>query len=77
MLAPSVQPNPLMTVMAVDSSQAERNAVINLMGLSYVSVDELVRQSGCSQAIVQLVLLEIELSGKLERGAGGKVRLTA
>ena len=45
--------------------------------MNYVSVDELVRQSGRSQATVQLVLLEIELAGKLERGAGGKVRFAA
>jgi DNA processing protein len=77
MLVSTVKPVKPMTVMADDSSEAERSAAINLMGMTYVSVDELVRQSGCSQEIVQLVLLEIELSGKLERGAGGKVRLTA
>ena len=33
--------------------------------------------SGGSQSVVQTVLLELELSGRLERGAGGKVRLTA
>lgn len=60
-----------------DDSSDERRAVIDLMGMTYVSVDELVRQSGSSQAVVQMVLLEIELAGKLERGAGGKVRLTA
>lgn len=56
---------------------SDRKAVIDLMGMTYVSVDELVRQSGSSQAVVQMVLLEIELAGKLERGAGGKVRLAA
>ncbi len=60
-----------------DGSNAERNAVIDLISMTYVSVDELVRQSGSSQAIVQMVLLEIELAGKLERGAGGKVRFLA
>ncbi len=55
----------------------ERDAVIDLMGMTYVSVDELVRQSGCSQATVQMVLLEMELAGKLERGAGGMVRMAA
>ena len=60
-----------------DGSNAERRAVIDLMGITYVSVDELVRQSGSSTAIVQMVLLEFELAGKLERGAGGKVRFTA
>lgn len=77
MLAPSVQNRPAITVMADDSSQTERSAVIKLMSMTYVSVDELVRQSGSSQATVQMVLLEIELAGKLERGAGGKVRLAA
>lgn len=60
-----------------DGSNAERSAVIDLMGMTYVSVDELVRQSGSSPATVQMVLLEFELVGKLERGAGGKVRFTA
>ena len=65
------------TLIADDGSNVERSAVFDLMGMTYVSVDELVRQSGSSQAIVQMVLLEIELAGKLERGAGGKVRLAA
>jgi DNA processing protein len=60
-----------------DGGEADRRSVIDLMGMTYVSVDELVRQSGSSQSVVQMVLLEIELAGKLERGAGGKVRLAA
>lgn len=60
-----------------DGGDVDRRAVIDLMGMAYVSVDELVRQSGSSQSVVQMVLLEIELAGKLERGAGGKVRLAA
>lgn len=35
------------------------------------------RQSGSSQATVQMVLLEFELAGQLDRGAGGKVRFKA
>lgn len=60
-----------------EDTNDERRAVIDLMGMTYVSVDELVRQSGSSQANVQMVLLEMELAGKLERGAGGKVRFAA
>ena len=67
----------LATKISDDGSNAERSAVIDLMGMTYVSVDELVRQSGSSPATVQMVLLEFELAGKLERGAGGKVRFTA
>jgi DNA processing protein len=40
-----------------------------------VGVDENVRQSGLSPAIVQMVLLELELAGRLERHAGGRVSL--
>jgi DNA processing protein len=58
-----------------DGGETDRRAVIDLMGMTYVSVDELVRQSGASQSVTQMVLLELELAGKLERGAGGKVRL--
>lgn len=75
MLAPSVTYAPAMTLIADDGSPTERSAVIDLMGMTYVSVDELVRQSGSSPSTVQMVLLEFELAGKLERGAGGKVRL--
>lgn len=60
-----------------EGGDTERQKIAGLMGMTYVSVDELVRQSGSSQSVVQMVLLEIELAGKLERGAGGKVRLTA
>lgn len=61
----------------VEGSSGERGAVIDLMGMTYIPVDELVRQSGSSASVVQMVLLELELAGKLERGAGNMVRLTA
>ncbi len=70
-------PKTQVQLMIDDSNDADRRAVTNLMGMTYVSVDELVRQSGVSQSVVQMVLLELELAGKLERGAGGKVRLSA
>jgi DNA processing protein len=38
-------------------------------------VDEIVRQAGIPPALVQTVLLELELAGRLERHAGGKVSL--
>lgn len=56
-----------------DASDADRRAIIALLGMVAVSVDELIRQSGCSPAVVQTVLLELELAGRLERHAGGRV----
>ena len=46
-----------------------------LLGPVPVAVDELIRQSGLAPAVVQTVLLELELAGRLERHAGGRVSL--
>ena len=45
----------------------------DLLTTAPVAVDELIRQSGESAAAVQLALLEMELSGRLVRHAGGRV----
>ena len=76
-LVRSAAPKTRMALTVDDGGDGDRGVVTNLMGMTYVSVDELVRQSGVNQSVVQMVLLELELAGKLERGAGGKVRLAA
>ncbi|PKP98533.1 MAG: DNA-protecting protein DprA [Alphaproteobacteria bacterium HGW-Alphaproteobacteria-13] len=53
----------------------DRRTVSDLLGPTPVAVDELVRQSGCPAAAVQLVLLELELAGRIERHAGARVSL--
>ncbi|NNM77626.1 DNA-protecting protein DprA [Sphingomonas sp. ID1715] len=58
-----------------DASDPERNTVIGLLGHTPVAVDEVIRLSGLPSAIVQTALLELELAGRLERHAGGKVSL--
>lgn len=60
---------------SLDASEIERRRVVDLLGATSVSVDEIVRQSGLSPALVQTVLLELDLGGRLERHAGGKVSL--
>lgn len=55
----------------------ERAGLEELLSHSFAGVDELVRQSRLPAGDVQLFLLELELAGRLERGAGGKVRLSA
>lgn len=59
----------------VDAGDGERRSLIDLLGLTPVAVDELVRQSGQAAATVQLVLLELELAGRVERHAGAKISL--
>ena len=58
-----------------DTSEAERRIVADLLSPTPVSVDEIIRQSGLPPAAVQTVLLELELAGRLERHAGGRVSL--
>lgn len=40
-----------------------------------VLIDDLVRQSGLSTAMVQILILELELAGRIERHAGSRVSL--
>lgn len=58
-----------------DVAAGERSAVIALLGHAPVPVDELIRLSGLSPAVVQTVLLELELAERLDRLAGGRVSL--
>ncbi|HET9812599.1 MAG TPA: DNA-processing protein DprA [Sphingomicrobium sp.] len=51
--------------------------VETLLGPSPVPVDEVIRLSGASSGAVQMALLELDLAGRLERHAGGKVSLRA
>jgi DNA processing protein len=59
-----------------DPQVGERAQIVNLLGPVPVSLDDLIRLSGVSPAIVRTVLLELELAGKLERHGGGLVSLT-
>ena len=61
----------------VDAPDDVRARIEELLGASAVPVDEIVRLSGAGAGDVQLVLLEMELAGRLDRHAGGKVSLTA
>lgn len=58
-----------------DASEGDRRLVLELLGPVPVGIDELIRQAGVAPAVVQLVLLELELGGRLERHAGGRVAL--
>jgi DNA processing protein len=58
-----------------EPGEDERRAVEGLLGPSPVPVDELVRLSGLPSGAVQLVLLELDLAGRIDRHAGGKVSM--
>ena len=50
--------------------------VAGLLTQAPVAVDELIRQSGASAGAVQMALIELELAGRLQRHAGGRVSLS-
>jgi DNA processing protein len=58
-----------------DPQGHDREQITGLLGPTPISIDDLVRMSGASPAIVRTVLLELELAGKLERHGGGLVSL--
>jgi DNA processing protein len=53
----------------------ERSRIVELLGPTPVSIDELVRLSGYPPATVRVVLFELELAGRLERHGGAQVSL--
>jgi DNA processing protein len=48
---------------------------VELLGPTPVSIDDLVRLAGRSPAVVRIVLLELEVAGRLQRHGGGLVSL--
>ena len=59
----------------VPDDESALGTVEELLGPSPVPVDELIRQSGAPSGAVQMALLELDLAGRLDRHAGGKVSL--
>jgi DNA processing protein len=64
-----------MPAVPIDADDEAREAVVAMLNGTPVPVDEILRQSALPPAVVQTVLLELELAGRLERHAGGKVSL--
>jgi DNA processing protein len=58
-----------------DPGDEARSRIISLLGPTPVAIDDLVRLSGSSAAIVRTILLELELAGRVERHGGGTVSL--
>ena len=57
------------------ADDALRAKIAELLSPTPVAIDDLVRESGALPGAVQIVLLELELAGRLERHGGGLVSL--
>jgi DNA processing protein len=62
-------------VQDVEPAADERAAIIALLSPTPVQIDDLVRLSKTSARVVRMVLLELEIAGRLERHGGGLVSL--
>jgi DNA processing protein len=60
---------------AADPGADERARIVSLLGPAPVQIDDLVRLSNSTPAVVRMVLLELEIAGRLERHGGGLVSL--
>ena len=68
------EPAPVFAPLA-EPAEEDPADIAALLTAAPVAVDELIRQSGESLSGVQLALLELELTGRLVRHAGGRVSL--
>ena len=59
----------------VDGENGALDNIEALLGPSPVPIDEIIRLSGTPSGAVQMALLELDLAGRLERHAGGRVSL--
>ena len=55
---------------------SDRARIVSLLGPTPVAIDDLIRLSGCSAATMRVILLELELAGRIERHAGGMISLS-
>jgi DNA processing protein len=58
-----------------DPASDERARIVALLGPIPVAIDDLIRLSQIPPRLVRMVLLELEIAGRLERHGGGLVSL--
>jgi DNA processing protein len=72
---PAGEPEPDPGEPDFEPAREERQRIVALLGPTPVEIDDLIRLSGARPAVVRTVLLELEIAGRLERQAGGRVAL--
>jgi DNA processing protein len=73
--SPRDEPFEAPPVQEADADDALKARIEELLGPSPAPLDEIVRLAGAAPGAVQLVLLELDLAGRIDRHAGGKVSL--
>lgn len=58
-----------------EADDSERARIVDGLGQAPIELDEIVRFTGLKPAVVHLVLLELDLAGRIERHPGGRISL--
>lgn len=61
--------------MALPPSDSERARIVDTLGPAPVEIDDIIRHTGCTAQTVYLVLLELDLAGRLHRHPAGLVSI--
>jgi DNA processing protein len=75
-LTPAFHHEPSFSQQDDNELQEARRLIIQKLGITPVGIDVLIEQSQIPAQTVAIVLLELELAGRLRRAAGNKVALT-
>ncbi len=57
----------------IETGEQERDQLLSKMGYTPVTIDDLIRHTGLQPDMVQMIILELDLAGKIERHAGNYV----
>ncbi len=58
-----------------EPAEGERERILETLGTTPIEIDDIIAHTGCRPGAVQLVLLERDLAGRLERHSHGRVSL--
>jgi len=59
--------------MVIETSNQQRQKLLGAMGYTPLTIDDLIRHTGLSADLVQMIILELDLAGNIERHAGNRV----
>jgi DNA processing protein len=74
-MAPEGLSDPDTGFVAGEPDGQARNRLVELLGPTPVALDDLIRLSGLSPAVVRTILFELELAGRIERRSGNMISL--
>ena len=62
-------------IISADADDNDRSRIVDAMGTTPVEIDDIIRFAGLGPGVVRLVLLELDLAGRLEHHPGGRISL--